>query len=225
VIKGMLVELRTGEVHGVDLTMCDAYRWQKEVRPINMRLQQYTQLTEVFDIFVFDFAEDSPTQQVENMEIVISKDGIVSALVLWFDLILDEEIVVSTSPFGPPDRTLGIGQGIVYLQPCEAKVKRGSTLPIVAATNGVELAFTIDEDKMTRKSEVELLPHTRFDPRWEGARANLDDQWKKILQNLSFNPKELIHLQEAVMRFSAQPNVFGIDSSIAERCALTFLAE
>ena len=28
--------------------------------------------------------------QVENMEIVISKDGIVSALVIWFDLILDE---------------------------------------------------------------------------------------------------------------------------------------
>jgi len=225
VMKGMLVELRTGELHGVDMTMCDAYRWQKEVRPIDMRKEDYTQLTEVFDIFVFDFAEDSPSQQVENMEIVISKDGIVSALVIWFDLILDEEIVVSTSPFGAPERTLGLGQGIVYLQPCEAKVKRGSTLPLVAATNGVELAFTIDEDKMTRKSEVELLPHTRFDPRWEGARANLDDQWKKILQNLSYNPKELVHLQEAVMRLAAQPNAFGIDASVAERCALTFLSE
>ena len=162
---------------------------------------------------------------IEQMEIVISKDGIVSALVIWFDLILDEEIVVSTSPFSPADRSLGLGQGIVYLQPCEAKVKRGSTLPIVAATNGNELAFTIDEDKMTRKSEVELLPHTRLDPRWEGARANLDDQWKKILQNMSYNPKELVHLQEAVMRFASQPNAFNIDATVAERCALTFLSE
>ncbi|KAL3913080.1 MAG: hypothetical protein SGPRY_008111 [Prymnesium sp.] len=225
VMKGMLVQLRTGELHGVDMTMCDAYRWHKEVRAIELRREEYTQLTQVFDIFVFDFAEASPSQQVENMEIVISRDGIVSALVIWFDLILDEEIVVSTSPFGPADRTLGLGQGIVYLQPSEAKVKRGATLPLVAANNGVELAFTIDEDKMTRKSQVELLPHTRFDPRWEGARASLDDQWKKILQNISYNPKELSLLQEAVMRLTAQPNVFGIDATVAERCALTFLAE
>ena len=53
----------------------------------------------------------------------------VSALILWFDLILDEEIVVSTSPFGEPERTLALGQGIVYLQPSECRVKRGSTLP------------------------------------------------------------------------------------------------
>ena len=224
-MKGMLVQLRTGEVHGVDMTMCDAYRWSKEVRQVDLRKEEYTQLTEVFDIFVFDFGEDTPSQQVENMEIVISKDGVVSALVIWFDLILDEEIVVSTSPFGLPERSLGLGQGIVYLQPGEARVTRGATLPMVAATNGNELAFTIDEDKMTRKSGVELMPHTRFDPRWEGARANLDDQWKKILQNLSYNPKELTHLQEAVMRFAAQPNAFGIDPTVAERCALTFLAE
>ena len=78
---------------------------------------------------------------------------------------------------------------------------------------------------MTRRSEVELLPHTRYDPRWEGARANLDDQWKKIMMNLAHNPKELKLLQEAVMRFAAQPTTFGIEPSVAERCALTFLAE
>ena len=37
VMKGMLVELRTGELHGVDMTMADAYRWAKEVRPIDLR--------------------------------------------------------------------------------------------------------------------------------------------------------------------------------------------
>ena len=134
------------------MAMCDAYRWAKEIRQVDLRQEAYTQLTDVFDIFVFDFAEASPEQQVENMEIVISREGIVSALVIWFDLILDEEIVISTSPFGDPAHALGLGQGIVYLQPGEAKVQRGSTLPLVAATNGSEIAFTIDEEKMTRKS-------------------------------------------------------------------------
>jgi hypothetical protein len=29
VLKGMLVQMRTGELHGVDLGLCDAYRWSK----------------------------------------------------------------------------------------------------------------------------------------------------------------------------------------------------
>ena len=29
VVKGMLVQMRTGALHGVDLALCDAYRWSK----------------------------------------------------------------------------------------------------------------------------------------------------------------------------------------------------
>jgi len=225
VMKGMLIQARTGELHGVDMTMSDAYRWSKEVRPIDLRKEAYTQMSEVFDLFVFDFSEAKVEQQVEEMDIIISRDGIVSALVIWFDLILDEEIVASTSPFGEPDRTLALGQGICYLQPSECRVKRGATVPFVAATNGSELAFTINEDKLTRKIEVEVTGATRFDPRWEGARANLEDAWKKILMNLSYNPKEFKVMQDAVMRLAAQPAAFGIAPFVGERCALTFLAE
>ena len=225
VMKGMLVEMRTGELHGVDMSMADAYRWSKEVRPITLQKEKYTQMTEVFDIFVFDFADAKVEQQIEEMEIICSRDGIVSALVIWFDLILDEEIVVTTSPFVDRERSLGLGQGIVYLQPAECRVRRGGTVPLVAATNGSELAFTINEDKLTRRSEVEVLGLTRFDPRWEGARANLDDAWKKILTNLSYNPKDFKLMQETVMRFAAQPVPFGISPLVGERCALTFLAE
>ena len=96
---------------------------------------------------------------------------------------------------------------------------------MVAATNGTELAFTIDEEKLSRKSEVEVLGSTRFDPRWEGARSNLDDAWKKMLTNLSYNPKDFRLMQDAVMRIAAQPSAFGITPVVGERCALTFLAE
>jgi hypothetical protein len=48
--------------------------------------------------------------QVEHMEVVIERDGIVSALVIWYDLILDDEIVISTSPFLPEERALCYGQ-------------------------------------------------------------------------------------------------------------------
>ena len=79
---------------------------------------------------------------------------------------------------------------------------------------------------MTRKgSDCELLPHTRFDPRWEGARVNLDDQWKQIMSSMATNPKDCAAMQEAVMRFAAQPATFGIDPAVAERCASLFLSE
>eukprot|EP00316_Scyphosphaera_apsteinii_P022876 CAMPEP_0119341952 /NCGR_PEP_ID=MMETSP1333-20130426/103705_1 /TAXON_ID=418940 /ORGANISM="Scyphosphaera apsteinii, Strain RCC1455" /LENGTH=1126 /DNA_ID=CAMNT_0007354061 /DNA_START=48 /DNA_END=3428 /DNA_ORIENTATION=+ len=226
VMKGMLVQMRNGEIHGVDMTMSDAYRWSKEVFPVHLQEGEYIQLTEVFDMFVFDFGSSAVEQQIEHLDVVIAKDGIVSAIVFWFDLILDEEIIVSTSPFVPESQQLSFGQGLVYLQPAETRVKRGATVPLLAAHNSVEMAFTIEEDKMTRKgSDCETLSHTRFDPRWEGARANLDDQWKKIMQSLGYNPKECHYLQEAVMRFAAQPAAFGVDSGVAERCSLTFLAE
>jgi hypothetical protein len=48
--------------------------------------------------------------QVEHMEVAIELDGIVSALVIWYDLILDDEIVISTSPFLPEERALCYGQ-------------------------------------------------------------------------------------------------------------------
>merc|ERR1712087_646885 len=188
--------------------------------------EDYIQLTEVFDMFVFDFGSSAVEQQIEHLDVVIAKDGIVSAIVFWFDLILDEEIIISTSPFVPESQQLSFGQGLVYLQPAETRVKRGATVPLLAAHNSIELAFTIEEDKMTRKgSDCETLSHTRFDPRWEGARANLDDQWKKIMQSLGYNPRECHYMQEAVMRFAAQPSAFCIDSGVAERCSLTFLAE
>ena len=88
------------------------------------------------------------------------------------------------------------------------------------------MMFTIEEDKLTRKgADCELLPHTRFDPRWEGAHVNLDDQWKKIIQGLAAAPKDSASLQEGVMRFAAQSAAFGIDTGVAERCALTFLSD
>ena len=37
------------------MTMSDAYRWSKEMKPVHLKEEEYTQLTEVFDIFVFDF--------------------------------------------------------------------------------------------------------------------------------------------------------------------------
>ena len=95
---------------------------------------------------------------------------------------------------------LAVHQGVVYLQPSEARVRAGATVPLLAAHNGAEMAFTLEEDKLTRKgSDCELLPHPRFDPRWEGARVNLDDQWKQIMQSMARNPKECAAMQEAVM--------------------------
>jgi 2-polyprenyl-3-methyl-5-hydroxy-6-metoxy-1,4-benzoquinol methylase len=68
VMKGMLVEMRTGELHGVDMTMADAYRWSKEVRPIHLerKKEAYVQMSDVFDIFVFDFADARVEQQVRS---------------------------------------------------------------------------------------------------------------------------------------------------------------
>ena len=56
-------------------------------------------------------------------------------------------------------------QGVVYLQPSEARVRAGATVPLLAAHNGAEMAFTLEEDRLTRKgNDCELLAHPRFSP-------------------------------------------------------------
>ena len=40
----MLVQMRTGELHGVDLALCDAYRWSKDVQAAHLKPGQCTQL-------------------------------------------------------------------------------------------------------------------------------------------------------------------------------------
>ena len=58
--------------------------------------------------------------------------------------------------------------------PHQARVRAGATVPLLAAHNGAEMAFTLEEDKLTRKgNECELLAHPRFDPRWLGLRVGV----------------------------------------------------
>ncbi|EOD13232.1 hypothetical protein EMIHUDRAFT_119940 [Emiliania huxleyi CCMP1516] len=190
------------------------------------------------------------------LELSVVEDGRANAVVFWFEMPLGAGGVVSSAPLAalPAGAAqLGLGQALQYLEPApvreggrlllhashsrtrflfshaepaETRVRRGATLPLLAAHNSLEMMFTIEEDKLTRKgADCELLPHTRFDPRWEGARVNLDDQWKKIIQGLAAAPKDSASLQEGVMRFAAQSAAFGIDTGVAERCALTFLSD
>ena len=53
------------------MSMSDAYRWSKDVRPVQLGggSVEYTQLTDVFDLFVFDFAQSLPEQAVEHLEV------------------------------------------------------------------------------------------------------------------------------------------------------------
>jgi len=61
-----------------------------------------------------------------------------------------------------------------------------------------------------------LLPHTRFDPRWEGARVNLDDQWKKIIQVRSGNEPDNAILTTAWESISDSDNTLNLLFHVAK---------
>lgn len=107
-VFGMLVEMpalravnppRT--VAGFDLTPFAVF-WKPIYKPVNLEMQDHRCLSKTFSVARFDLTQpphvtpDSPHQSRLDVEAVA--DGNVHAVVFWFDLHVDDEITLSTSP-------------------------------------------------------------------------------------------------------------------------------
>lgn len=93
------------EISGFDLSLFEEYRIPNEYLKITLKAEKYRTLSEVFPIMDVDFynlpiaySDDQPRQA--PLEISITEDGMAQAIVFWFDLYLDEEIMVSSKPNG-----------------------------------------------------------------------------------------------------------------------------
>jgi predicted RNA methylase len=107
-IYGQLIEIPSRsivnpvkEISGFNLSPFEQYRIPDEYIRITLKAEKYRILSPVTKIIDFDFynlPQAFPDDQERQLSIdfKINKSGSVQALVFWFDLYLDEEIVVSS---------------------------------------------------------------------------------------------------------------------------------
>lgn len=102
--RSLVAPIRT--ISGFDLSTFEQFRIPNEYLKINLKAEKYKELSPVFplmDIDCYQLPPAYPDDQARPtlIQTSIKATGMVQAVVFWFDLYLDEEIMVSSRPNGP----------------------------------------------------------------------------------------------------------------------------
>ncbi|MFK8104918.1 MAG: tetratricopeptide repeat protein [Saprospiraceae bacterium] len=132
------------EISGFDLSPFEKYRIPDEYIKINLKAEKYRALTPVQPLWELDFynlppvcSEDNP--QVIDLTMPIETTGEVQAMVFWFDLYLDDEIMVSSRVDGALEHW---GQALFcFMNP--QKLEKGETLAVKMLQTENHLRFRI----------------------------------------------------------------------------------
>lgn len=132
---------------GFDLSAFDRFRNPNECPTINLEHETHRVLTEPFEILKFDFrdpptyaADSSPHQRV--LEEITITDGTVQAIAFWFDLSLDDEIVISTRP---ASEVTHWAQALQFFDG-DRSVKQGEKIKLQACHSDTLIWFSLLDD-------------------------------------------------------------------------------
>ena len=140
-LKAQLIEIpqlhqanTTKDVSGFDLSIFNEFRVSDTYVPIDLKKQEYTELSEVFDLRAYDFYNiheqeiDFDNPEVDSIQVEIRKKGQVQAVAFWFELHMDEDDSYSTRPGGELDHWL---QAVYFFDQPKA-VSKGDQVSIKA---------------------------------------------------------------------------------------------
>lgn len=130
------------EISGFDLSPFEKYRIPDEYLKINLKGEKYKTLSPILPLLDIDFynlppvySKDQPNQIPLTIPIVES--GVAQAFVFWFDLFLDDEIMVSSKVDGKLEHW---GQAL-YCFPNPSKVEEGQKLVITMLQSEALIRF------------------------------------------------------------------------------------
>lgn len=150
-LYGQLIEIPArslvapiGMISGFDLSPFEQYRIPEEYLKITLKAEKYKVLSPVISLLEVDFydlpmayPDDQPRQIPLNIS--ITADGTVQAMVFWFDLFLDEEIMVSSRLDGELEHW---GQAL-YCFPKPKAMKKGEVLPVMLLQSDQIIRFAM----------------------------------------------------------------------------------
>ena len=137
-----LVEWHVGPVLGVNVDMLKRFHWRPDYEGVELSsvpANQWRPMSEPMSVFDFDFrrVNGGSTKQID---IAASASGAVNAVVMWFDLHLDDEEVLSTNPHVP-------GKGPTWQQAIQfvqgGTVSQGDTVCLLAENDSYSISFKV----------------------------------------------------------------------------------
>ena len=159
----MGIEVQTTTARGFNVRPLNKYMWEPTYEAVHLATLPHRRLTKprrVFEVFLDGSAKDSAQEGVMKLEVLA--DGLLNAVVFWFDLHLDEEATITSAPpgignGGDPIDTAGHnelvvftggahagagchhGQAVQYLERCTP----------VSPAKKVTLLFSVEADRVS----------------------------------------------------------------------------
>jgi predicted RNA methylase len=152
-----LVEWRVELVQGVNVESLNRYDWRPDYEGVelsNVPRNQWRPLSEPMRVFDFDFhhVNGGSTKQLST---TASASGTVNAVVMWFDLQLDEEEVLSTNPYIP-------GKGPTWQQAIQfvqgVAIHQGDPVCIQAENDSYSISFKVRWASLPNCKKPSLMP-------------------------------------------------------------------
>lgn len=138
------VELRSGEVCGLDMGAANQYRWHPAYAAgVPLAHDCIVPLSEPREVWHFDLGAPPDRSDVKTVDVEITRRGRWNAVMFWYKLHLFGDVYLSTGPEA-------VAEGLRSLQPAlqyiagELPVDAGQVLPMAASHNTVRLQFDVE---------------------------------------------------------------------------------
>jgi len=168
-VYAIAIQLRTTSVCGIDMSEMNSFRWGPHYEPIQLDTTNHIPLSKPVPIFNFDFTTksikpDGTNATSNTVEFNIIRQGVLNAVVFWYDLSLYDDIHVSTAPGLGGVNQRKPSQALQYL--CrEIEVSEGNTFWFVAKRNTTKIMIQV-EQKTTSSLQTGLPFMDKYIPRW-----------------------------------------------------------
>lgn len=206
VLKGQLIELRTTEIEGFDMSNINTYRWGSKYQEID---EEFKVLSPEFDIFDINFYNTVLETTEEEIEIKINQAGILTAVMYWFDLYLTDQVKISSTE-------TSCWKPCVYYLP-EISVRSDDIFSLRAKHNGYEVKFGFNPEKIT---EFKQLETARLDKDWYNLELSTKAKSEKLMKEACQDPDKYRDLIKSVIKISSLP--VGLDCDITSDFGKTF---
>ena len=227
-VYAQAIEMRLDEVplcgERADVQQLNRYRWREDYEgyELGKMRDKWRPLTEPEAVFTFDFYDWQANMQPleRRLELEVTESGVVSAIAFWFELELDEETVLSTSPY-IQDKGPTWQQAVQYIE--ELRVAEGTTLPLIAKHDTYSISFEVDDDA-DEVDRVEMRTGVpAYDPQWKVTYSRMDKINSDMARDSAQQPLQFRKIAEAAVLMGSRPADFGLEAAMAVNFCTRFM--
>ncbi|KAK9863942.1 hypothetical protein WJX84_003683 [Apatococcus fuscideae] len=222
------IQMRTGNVRGLDFEQANMWRWRADYEGIDLALQRdsWLPLGKPQEVMGFDFYEAQANMEPLQVPVELPVDavGICNAIAFWFELHLDEETNLSTSPYSEKGATWQ--QAVQWVE--ERRVDEGDVLEVTASHDTYSISFALSpqdapaqptQDGLQDLDTAGPAPASTAvplkDAAWEASHKQLAEVNGQLAKACIQNPLEYRTTALAAVQFAARPHDLDIDNQQA----------